>query len=186
MQRDTSKSDQIVQKLRQSSFQSARKSYSFSGTWEATPDEIFPLLCPAREADWIPGWDCDLVYTKSGLAEDNCIFKTDESCSVGEGLWMFIGYEVNDYIEFVRMNDNVVTRARVTVTDNQNGTVSATWDVLLTGLTEQGNAEVEKANSASSAGLLKMVDHYLKTGKAITRAAMVTGVVADRIHGHFS
>lgn len=46
-----------------------RKQFSRSQHVHASPEAIFPLLCPVREYDWIPGWDCRLVYTESGLAE---------------------------------------------------------------------------------------------------------------------
>lgn len=45
----------------------------------AEPEAIFPLLCPVREFDWIPTWDCDLVYTGSGIAEEGCVFRTGKA-----------------------------------------------------------------------------------------------------------
>ena len=34
-----------------------------------TPEVVFPLLCPVREADWIDGWDPVLVASETGVAE---------------------------------------------------------------------------------------------------------------------
>lgn len=186
--RDTSKSDKIVQRFRQNSFQSKRKRILFSGTWETTVEEFFPLLCPAREADWIPGWDCDLIYTDSGYAEENCVFRTDRSNSVGDGLWMFTGFKVNDYIDFVRVQQDIVTRARITVSDDGDGTVTATWDILYTGLTEKGNEEIVKLSEEppTQAAPIKMIDHYLKKGKTITQASLAVGTMAHHVRGHFS
>jgi len=42
----------------------------------AGPAEVFPLLCPVREADWIDGWDPLVVITESGVAEPDCVFVT--------------------------------------------------------------------------------------------------------------
>lgn len=42
----------------------------------AAPQFVFPLLCPVREYEWIPGWSCDLVHTRSGVIEPGCIFRT--------------------------------------------------------------------------------------------------------------
>lgn len=187
--RDRSKSDQIVQRFRQSTFKSKRKRVVFSGTWETTVEEFFPLLCPAREADWIPGWDCDLVYTESGYAEENCVFRTTESNSVGDGLWIFTGFQVNRYVDFVRMQDDLITRARITVDDNGDGTVTGTWNVLYTGLTERGNAEIAQMpqeNPPQAAALSKMINHYLKKGKTIKRAQLAMGMVAGHVKGHLS
>ena len=107
--RDTSRSDKIIQKYRQSTFKAKRLVQRFKGTFETAVQDIFPLLCPAREADWIPGWDCELIYTDSGYAEKDCIFRTDKSNSAGEGLWIFTGFEVNNYIDLVRIQENIVT-----------------------------------------------------------------------------
>lgn len=42
----------------------------------AAPDQVFPLLCPVREAEWIPGWTADLVWSRSGFAEAGAVFIT--------------------------------------------------------------------------------------------------------------
>ena len=187
--RDTSKSDRILQRFRQRNFKSKRKRQEFSGTWDTTVAELFPLFCPAREADWIPGWDSDLIYTDSGLVEDNCLFKTDKSNAAGDGLWMFIGYEVNHYVEFVRIQADIISRGRVTVNDNNDGTVSATWNILYTGLTEKGNQEIDKLpekNPPQADALVKMIDFYLKKGKTINRASLAAGTLAGHMGTHLS
>jgi hypothetical protein len=186
IKRDTSKSDQIVQRFQQSTFKSKRKRIEFSGTWETTAEELFPLFCPTREADWIPGWDCELIYTESGYAEENCIFKTDESNHTGQGLWVFTGYKVNRYVEFVRVQEDMVLRACITLSDNNDGTVTATWSVLHTGLTEGGNEEIEKLGETFPQGsaLAKMIDHYLKKGKTINQASLAMGMAAQHVAQH--
>jgi hypothetical protein len=30
----------------------------------APPAEVFPLLCPVRETDWIEPWSCDMVLIR--------------------------------------------------------------------------------------------------------------------------
>ena len=51
-------------------------SRSFTQTLCAPPDEVFPLLCPVREAEWVNGWRPSLVLTDSGGGEPGCIFVT--------------------------------------------------------------------------------------------------------------
>ncbi len=46
---------------------------------EAAPETVFPLLCPVREYDWIESWHCRMVYSKSGFAEQDCIFQTNSA-----------------------------------------------------------------------------------------------------------
>lgn len=189
IKKDTSKSDQIVQRFRQSTFESKRKLIVFSGTWKTTVEELFPLFCPAREADWIPGWNCDLIYTDSGYAEDNCIFRTNESNAVGDGLWVFTGFQVNRYVDFIRVQKDLVTRARITVSDNDDGTVTATWNALHTGLTEKGNEEIDELseeNPPQASALVKMIDHYLEKGKTIKRTSLAIGTVTNHVKGHLA
>jgi hypothetical protein len=43
-----------------------------------TPEEVFPLLCPVREGEWLEGWSehCRLVQSVTGVAEPGCVFIT--------------------------------------------------------------------------------------------------------------
>ena len=43
---------------------------------DASPDRVFPLLCPRREYEWIPDWKSDIVFSESGFAERDCVFTT--------------------------------------------------------------------------------------------------------------
>ena len=44
---------------------------------EAPPERVFPLLCPVREHEWIPAWKAEMVHSKSGFAELDCVFRTN-------------------------------------------------------------------------------------------------------------
>ena len=39
----------------------------------APVEDIFPLLGPIREYDWIPGWEADMIWSESGFAEEGAI-----------------------------------------------------------------------------------------------------------------
>jgi hypothetical protein len=100
---------------------------------------------------------------------------------------MFTGFEANRYVEFVRVQNDLVTHAVITVTDNDDGTVTATWNIISTGLTERGNEQVDRLSDGTHSGAItKMLGHYLKTGKTIERSALVLGMVARGVRGHFS
>jgi hypothetical protein len=165
MKQDTTRSDAIVKGFKDSEVKFKRHASQFSGTWETTLDELFPLFCPAREADWIPGWDCQLIYTESGYAEDKVIFKTDNSNPVGEGVWAFTGFKTNEYIQFVRFQEDIILHAKITLVDNKDGTVTATWDVVSTALTEDGNKEIERMSAAGASHhhpIVLLIESYLK------------------------
>ena len=44
----------------------------------APPEAVFPLLCPVREVEWARGWDPEVVYAHSGMAETDGVFITSE------------------------------------------------------------------------------------------------------------
>lgn len=74
---DTKKSEKLVKRYFDQKIKYQRKVHTFAVDVKTTVEDFFPLLCPSREADWIPGWDCDLIYTSDGYAEDKCVFTTD-------------------------------------------------------------------------------------------------------------
>lgn len=57
-------------------FEARRVTYEFTPTNDAPPDRVFPLLCPVREAEWVPDWKYQLIYSQSGFAEEGCVFTT--------------------------------------------------------------------------------------------------------------
>ncbi len=61
-----------------SAFTSRRVAHQYTQTNPASPEKVFPLLCPVREADWIPGWRYALIYSESGVAELGCVFTTHD------------------------------------------------------------------------------------------------------------
>jgi hypothetical protein len=101
---------------------------------------------------------------------------------------MFTGYKINQYVDFVRVQEDVIVHARITVTDNDDGTVTATWNTVSTGLTEKGNEQVANASEqdSHSSALIKMIEHYLKTGETIKRSSLVLGMAAQSVRRHFS
>jgi hypothetical protein len=60
---------------------------------DAPPDRIFPLLCPVREYDWIPTWSCDMIYSESGVAENDCVFATAFPEEGPRESWVVVRYE---------------------------------------------------------------------------------------------
>lgn len=57
----------------------------------AAPADVFPLLCPVREVEWVGGWDPGIVVTESGFAELGCVFTTDGGAE--ESIWVVTEYQ---------------------------------------------------------------------------------------------
>jgi hypothetical protein len=140
----------------------------------ATPDKVFPLLCPTREFDWIESWKCRMVHSESGFAELDCTFVTDFP-NEGEDVWVVSVYRPNEEIQFVRSNGRRVIRFRITLTDNGDGTTTAEWTQMFTGLNEDGNRLVASVTDEGYRQRIlereRQLNHYLTTGK------MLTGIV---------
>lgn len=57
-------------------FQAKRITRSYRQTINASPDEVFPLICPVREAEWQEGWRYTMLFSVSGLVERGAVFST--------------------------------------------------------------------------------------------------------------
>ena len=108
----------------------------------ARPEQVFPLLCPTREYDWIEPWKCRMIHSESGFAELDCIFATTFP-GEGEDVWVVSVYRPSEQIQFVRSNGRRVIRYSITLTDTGTTRQGAEWTQVLTGLSEEGNRLVE-------------------------------------------
>ena len=151
-------------------FISKRHQVSSTQHIKASPEKVFPLLCPKKEYDWIPGWQCEIIYSKSGYAELDCIFTTNFPDN-GKEVWVVDQYVPNQLIEFIISSEQKITRYTITLTDNQNGTTTLVWEQNITSLNEEGNRQIEKltneAFNKKIKGLEVLLNHYLATGKML-------------------
>ncbi len=142
---------------------------SFRMRLAETPETVFPLLCPVREYDWIDGWKCRLVYSDSGHAELDCIFKTDFPADGPEDTWVVCRYEPPRLIEFVRVNPLRAIRYTISLRAVEGGNTEADWRQIITGLNDEGNASVhgldETAFIQRMGAVEKMLNHFLTTGQ---------------------
>lgn len=136
----------------------------------ATPETVFPLLCPVREYDWIPHWECEMVWSRSGVAEEGCIFNTHFPDRGGKETWVVCRYEPPETIAFVRFNANIATRYTIRLTEEAGATV-AVWSQIQTGLTETGNCIIAEIPLEAYDTLMKSLEarlnHYLTTGEML-------------------
>lgn len=153
-----------------STFKPIRKILTARQQLQAPPSSVFALLCPVREYDWIETWRADVVYTDSGVAEDNCIFKTALG-DQGEEVWVVSRYEPDRAIQFVRFGGGRVIRYNIALAPNPDGTTTAEWTQILTGCDASGNRAVESQTESAYrqriAGLERMLNHYLTTGQML-------------------
>jgi hypothetical protein len=151
-------------------FNAKRKYVSCEQLLKATPDRIFPLLCPKREFDWLETWKCDILFTKSGYAESDCVFRTDVPGDVKE-TWLIDRYEKNKTVQFIKFSEQRVIRYGIILTDNKNSTTAAKWEQTITSLNADGNLFIENFSDSEFEkkikNLEKQLNYYLETGKML-------------------
>lgn len=163
-------------------FNSKTKVFEYPQHYNGTPEQVFPLLCYKREYEWIPGWNCKQIYSKSGVMEKGCVFVSylqnlDHWSHLKQALEMYWYVSVHDaenyYIEAVDyVNDLFVLKFSIKLIDEGNGKTTAVFRHEYTGLNEDGNVFVEKVMTeelynSQQQFLEKCMNHFLDTGKMI-------------------
>jgi hypothetical protein len=169
-------------------FKGNRVVHEYTQTNPATPEKVFPLLCPVREADWIPGWRYKLIYSDSGVAELGCIFTTEDppvesekysarsntrDANSPETTWICVDYDPTAFrIAYVWIKPGrVATELWIQLTAADHGHTHSHIRFRYTGLSPEGNLEAESYDrkwfEAKMRGWEKAINHYLTTGAMI-------------------
>jgi len=157
-----------------STFTARRLERSAFQTLNGTPEEIFPLLCPVREYEWIEHWRCAMIYSQSGRAEDNCIFTTRFPGDDSDDVWVVCHHQPPRQIQFVRVNDFRVMRYTITLEQTGPDSTGAVWHQLITALNDKGNERLSTMSEhlfrQEIARLETMINHFLATGSMLKQA----------------
>ncbi len=156
-------------------FSAKRVSHEYTQTNDAPPDKVFPLLCPVREAEWVPGWKYRLIYSESGVAEDGCVFATPNDGGA-ETVWMTTHFDPAALgIAYAWVQPGMVaTQIRISLALAPGGRTSTHIHYLYTGLSPAGNAVLERYTPgwfrSKMEGWEKAINHYFKTGNLLPAA----------------
>ena len=142
-------------------FRTKRAVTEYSGEIGAPPEAVFPLLCPVREYEWLDGWTCEMIYSQSGVAEENCIFRTP----LGPSTWNVDRYEPPKRIAFTVVSSEQVCRLTITLEPAAAGGTKLTWSRIFTGLNDAGNAKIDFWSVDRDRALTSKLEQFLKTGK---------------------
>lgn len=155
-------------------FKAKRIHISHTQLLNAVPEKVFPLLCPTKEYDWIETWKCDLIYSDSGFAEQDCIFTTGQPGD-DKRTWLVDEYEPNEHIQFIIFTNNYTIRYRITLFSNPGGSTQAKWEQTITALNANGNNYVHGFSVSGFAAMIerleKMINYYLETGQMLKEQA---------------
>jgi len=153
-------------------FRGTRVTHHHTQTNQAPPEQVFPLLCPVREADWVPGWKYRLIYSQSGVAELGCIFTTPNDDG-SESTWLCTEYDPARFrIAYAWLTPGLVAcQIRIQLEPGPSGTTRSHIAYTYTGLSPAGNQEVERFTAEwfriKMEGWEKAINHHLRTGKVI-------------------
>ena len=158
-----------------SEFRGKRVTHEHTQNNAAPPEKVFPLLCPVREADWVPGWQYRLIYSESGVAEYGCVFITPNEDAT-ETIWVVTHYDPASFrIAFAWVNPGLVAaQIRICLSRSagvQTGHTRALIEYTYTGLSNEGNREVERYDQTWFRHKMQSweaaINHYLQTGERI-------------------
>jgi hypothetical protein len=129
---------------------------------KATVEEVFPLLCPKREEEWIPGWECETIRSLSGYNETGAIFRTTKPYGT-ELYWNTLEYDIDR-----RLVDFLITaphlymfRFKIEIDPGSDGLLSITFAQVFTSISDEGNTLLERYESEDFTARLKSLEEFM-------------------------
>lgn len=132
----------------------------------APPEQVFPLLCPVREEEWIEGWTGRPVYSESGLAELDGVFLAGAGAH-GPLLFLVSRYEKeNGRVEYLELALGRWVQRLALALEPVPGGTRVTFTRVYTGLSAEGNLEVQQLSgpvlAEQTAGIARALDRHCR------------------------
>jgi hypothetical protein len=140
----------------------------------APPEAVFPLLCPVREKEWLPGWDARMIHSVSGLAEHGAVFETPHAA--GRTLWLVTEYDSPRRIAFARWQpDGLVVHIEIVLARKHAGgtavgicyTYTATGETGADALAAMGEDAWLKSMSAWETNMNAWLRHAMRAAQEL-------------------
>ena len=149
-----------------------RVTRSYTQRLDAEPDQVFPLLCPVRESEWVNGWHPRLVATHSGLAELDCVFVT--AAGPQEAIWVISRYEPDDHhLEIVKVIPGIVVGRIVIQLAAAPGGSTAEISYSFTSVGPDGDRVVNEFTQEHFDEFMLTweteLNHFIATGEMLTK-----------------
>ncbi len=158
-----------------SSFTAQRITRTYGQTINATPERVFPLLCPVREAEWLDGWQYTMIYSKSGVIEEGAVFSTPHP-GEEDTVWIVTRHDPRkrevEFTRFTPASRICVLQIAVRAKDEDKSLVDISYTYTATA--PAGNAFIQSLTEEAFVGAMKFweksVNYYLETGKKLIKA----------------
>jgi hypothetical protein len=130
---------------------------------KAAVEEVFPLLCPKREEGWIPGWECETIWSKSGYNEEGAIFRTIKPYGT-ELYWTTLQYDINSKIvDFLITAPRLyMFRFKIELYASSDGFLTITFTQVFTSISEEGGNFLKRYEGEDFKGRLKSLEEFMK------------------------
>lgn len=157
-----------------SGFNAKRITRTYCQTINATPEKVFPLLCPVREADWLDGWRYTMIYSESGLVENGAVFSTPYE-NEEDTVWVVSKHDLEkrvvEFTRFTHKSRTCVLNIAVRLKDENSSYVDISY--THTGITPEGNDFINHYTEESFlAGVTfweKSMNYFLATGEKLKK-----------------
>ena len=141
---------------------------------DGTPADVFPLLCPVRESDWLEGWEYEMIYSESGLIEKDCVFTTPHHGDLPT-VWQVTQHDPEKKcIEFVRVTPgrNIV-KINIQLSEAPDQKTYSDISYQYTALTATENDLIENKLDADFLDSMewweKAINYYLRTREMLKK-----------------
>jgi hypothetical protein len=157
-----------------SSFTARRTTRTYRQTINATPEKLFPLICPVREAEWLDGWQYAMIYSDSGLVEEGAVFSTPHA-GEADTVWIVTRHDPEkrevEFARFTPASRICVLRIAVSAKAEHSSFVDISYTYTAT--TPAGNAFIENLTEEAFVEAVnfweKSMNYFLDTGKKLAR-----------------
>jgi hypothetical protein len=138
------------------------------------PEQVFPLLCPVREAEWLPQWKYRLIYSQSGVAELGAVFTTPNDGGP-ETTWVVTHYDPTKFeIAFAWVRPQMLaTRLQISLAPAGEDRTRLHIRYTYTALSPEGEREIERMEAAFQQRMRRWersINYYLEHGTMIPAA----------------
>ncbi len=129
---------------------------------KTTIEEVFPLLCPKREEEWIPGWECETIWSTSGYNENGAIFRTTKPYGT-ELYWTTLQYDIKSgVVDFLITAPRLfMLRYPITVRPGSDGLLTITFSQVFTSVSEEGRILLSRYQGEDFPSRLAALEGYL-------------------------
>jgi len=158
-----------------SGFSARRTTRTYRQTINSTPEKVFPLLCPVREAEWLDGWQYAMIYSESGLIEEGAVFTTPHK-GEEDTVWIVTKHDPGKReIQFARFTHESRTCVlRIAVTANTEHSSFVDISYIYTATAPAGNDFIDRLTEETFLKAVvtweKSVNYFLETGKKLIKA----------------